>query len=133
MAGPSLATQRKNKPATSGTTVVVEQDGSFLMQPSEAQSSPSSLNSIPMNSNAPVATVYRRHCGTSPFDKNWLNLDCCGLFCAGLTYFLHMYGCWAVCWVLLPPWMTYNDSNGIRHVSFLKNNTIEDLILYLPF
>ena len=56
---------------------------------------------------AAVATVRRRQCGTSPFDKHWLNLDCCGLFCAGLTYCLHIYGCYVVCRILLPPWMSH--------------------------
>ena len=66
-----------------------------------------------------IATVYRKQCGTGPFDKNWLNLDCCGLFCAMLTYALHTYGCYAVCVVLLPPWMSYFESDGTRRVSGL--------------
>ena len=60
--------------------------------------------------NTPIATVVRHRCGTSPFDKHWLNFDCCGLFCAGLTYCLHLYGCYAVCEVLLPPWMSTSIS-----------------------
>ena len=54
-----------------------------------------------------MAVVHRRFCGTGPFDKHWLNLDCCGLFCAFLTYCLHLYGIYAVCFILLPPWMSY--------------------------
>jgi len=52
------------------------------------------------------ATVKRNYCGTGAFDKNWLNMDCCGLFSAGLTYALHAYGVYAVCFVMLPPWMS---------------------------
>ena len=67
-----------------------------------------------------VATVRRNKCGTSPFDENWLNLDCCGLFCAFITYCLHMYGVYAVCMVLLPPWMsTTDDVTGIRSLTFM--------------
>jgi hypothetical protein len=67
----------------------------------------------------PVATVKRSKCGTSPFDENWLNLDCCGLFCAGITYGLHLYSIYAVCLVLLPPWMSTTDENGVRSLSFM--------------
>eukprot|EP00977_Amphora_coffeiformis_P003451 scaffold638_cov168-Amphora_coffeaeformis.AAC.33 len=52
------------------------------------------------------ATVKRNYCGTGAFDKNWLNMDCCGLFSSGLTYGLHAYGVYAVCFVMLPPWMS---------------------------
>lgn len=64
----------------------------------------------------PIATVKRRKCGTSPFDEHWLNLDCCGLFCAVLTYGLHVYGCYAVCWVLIPPWMSTTEDD-VRHLT----------------
>ena len=67
----------------------------------------------------PVATVRRNKCGTSPFDENWLNMDCCGLLCAGITYCLHAYGVYAVCLVLLPPWMSVTDLNGVRSMSFM--------------
>lgn len=52
------------------------------------------------------ATVKRRYCGTGAFDKHWLNMDCCGLVCALFTVALHAYGVYAVCVVLLPPWMS---------------------------
>jgi ribosomal protein L40E len=61
------------------------------------------------------ATVRRNFCGTGPFDKHWLNVDCCGLFCAFLTYCLHVFGVYAVCFVLIPPWMSYvivDDENS---------------------
>jgi len=61
----------------------------------------------PSKTNVAVATVHRRNCGTSPFDRHWLNLDCCGLVCAVFTYGLHLYGCYAVVCILLPPWMSY--------------------------
>lgn len=65
-----------------------------------------------------MATVRRNYCGTGPFDQHWLNLDCCGLFCALFTYGLHVYGVYAVALILLPPWMsTTEESTGIRTVS----------------
>jgi hypothetical protein len=64
-----------------------------------------------------VATVKRNKCGTGPFDEHWLNVDCCGLFCALFTYGLHAYGCYAVCLILLPPWMSYTGDDGIRSLS----------------
>ena len=125
MAGPSLATQRKNKPTTtpSGTKLIVEQDDNIFLSStlSLTDGSSSSSPGVPGNpagGTVAVATVYRRFCGTSPFDKHWLNLDCCGLICAALTYMLHLYGIWAVCTVLLPPWMSHFETDGTRRVSF---------------
>ena len=69
----------------------------------------------------PIATVKRNRCGTSPFDENWLNMDCCGLFCAGITYGLHAYGVYAVCVVLLPPWMSVTDEAGVRTMTMMGN------------
>ena len=63
------------------------------------------------------ATVKRNKCGTRPFDARWLNLDCCGLVCAGVTYALHAYGLYAFCFVLLPPWLSETDEDGYREVS----------------
>lgn len=64
------------------------------------------------------AYVRRNFCGTGPFDKHWLNLDCCGLFCALITYTLHAYAVYAVTLILLPPWMSNtNAETGIRTVS----------------
>jgi hypothetical protein len=64
-----------------------------------------------------VATVKRNKYGTGPFDENWLNMDCCGLFCAGLTYLLHMYSVYVVCLILIPPWMSNVDEDGVRTIS----------------
>mmetsp|Transcript_61745 Transcript_61745/g.93219 ORF Transcript_61745/g.93219 Transcript_61745/m.93219 type:complete len:98 (-) Transcript_61745:948-1241(-) len=48
-----------------------------VIQVANALSTPKSVeNDMPV----PVATVKRNKCGTSPFDQNWLNMDCCGLF-----------------------------------------------------
>ena len=69
------------------------------------------------------ATVKRRTCGTGAFDKNWLNLDCCGLFSAGLTYCLHLYGIYAVCFVMLPPWMSYYEPSVTAAVEDFNNQT----------
>ncbi len=65
------------------------------------------------------AKVKRSKYGTGPFDENWLNLDCCGLFCAGLTYMLHVYGVYAVCLILIPPWMSSVDEDGVRTISMM--------------
>ena len=65
----------------------------------------------------PVASVKRHKYGTGPFDEHWLNLDCCGLFCAMITYGLHIYGVYAVCLVLLPPWMSTMDEDGVRSLT----------------
>jgi hypothetical protein len=83
-----------------------------------------------------VATVKRNKYGTSPFDENWLNLDCCGLFCAVITYMLHLYGIYATCLVLIPPWMSSVDELGIRtmsvmgHTNRLAFTTIAVLAMY---
>lgn len=98
--------QRKNKPPPPPAPVT------------EGPPSPTPTQKQPVNAeSAKVATVVRRRCGTSPFDKHWLNMDCCGLFCAGLTYMLHLYGCYAVCTVLIPPWMSYLADDGIRKLT----------------
>ena len=75
------------------------------------QSAPQTPNTI-----LGVATVKRNKWGTSPFDEHWLNLDCCGLICALLTWGLHLYGVYAVNFVLLPPWMSYEEETG-RHLT----------------
>mmetsp|Transcript_14890 Transcript_14890/g.29950 ORF Transcript_14890/g.29950 Transcript_14890/m.29950 type:complete len:526 (+) Transcript_14890:374-1951(+) len=112
-----MATQRKNKaPAQPQMEAAPPSPLPPPPPPPNHQTSPSKLVSkspgVGVGSGAAataatVATVRRRNFGTSPFDRHWLNLDCCGLFCAGLTYSLHLYGCYAVCVVLLPPWMSY--------------------------
>mmetsp|Transcript_8360 Transcript_8360/g.10576 ORF Transcript_8360/g.10576 Transcript_8360/m.10576 type:complete len:422 (-) Transcript_8360:190-1455(-) len=76
------------------------------------------VNTSSSPSSAPLATVVRRKFGTSPFDQHWLNVDCCGLFCAGITYWLHCYGVYAVCFVLLPPWMSFEDEDGNRKMTY---------------
>lgn len=69
------------------------------------------------NTALPVATVKRHKYGTGPFDEHWLNLDCCGLFCAMITYGLHLYAIYAVCCILLPPWMSETDDEGVRSMT----------------
>ena len=65
-----------------------------------------------------IAKVKRNKYGTSPFDDQWLNLDCCGLICASLTYMLHLYGMYSFGWILLPPWFSIMDEDGYREVCF---------------
>jgi hypothetical protein len=71
-------------------------------------------NTTPPPAIVRVATVRRNKFGTGPFDKHWLNLDCCGLVCAMFTYFLHAYGVYAVNFVLLPPWMSHSNGSTIE-------------------
>ena len=66
-----------------------------------------------------VAKVKRSKFGTSPWDENWLNLDCCGLFCAAVTYMLHVYGVYATCVILIPPWMSTVDEDGKRTMTMM--------------
>jgi palmitoyltransferase len=42
--------------------------------------------------------------GTSPSHPRWLNLDCCGLFCALLTFALHIWAAYTVIGKVLYPW-----------------------------
>ena len=76
------------------------------------------------------ATVRRRWLGTGAFDHHWLNVDCCGLTCALMTYGLHLFGIYAVNCVLLPPWMSIHltstwdslhpeDGRIMTHAGFL--------------
>jgi len=107
MKGPSSATQRKNKPINSGNGTTSIETTPLAVAVEDETASPVSGSLLLTNppANVVVAHVHRRWCGTGPFDLHWLNLDCCGLFCAMLTYGLHIYGCWAVCCKLLPAWM----------------------------
>lgn len=66
---------------------------------------------------ASMAVVKRSYCGTGPFDKHWLNVDCCGFICAAMTYGLLGYGVYAVNFILLPPWMSYHGTDNIRFMS----------------
>jgi ribosomal protein L40E len=76
---------------------------------------PSSSGSAARSS---LATVKRNKFGTGPFDEHWLNVDCCGLFCAGVTYILHLYGVYAINFILLPPWMSATDETGLRSLTW---------------
>merc|ERR1719491_938855 len=121
----SSTTQRKNKPkqGSSITRTNVDtknENGGVLVSlvkgENDIEENPNS-NELVLNENAPlVAVAYRRECGTSPFDKQWLNLDCCGIFCALLTYSFHLYACYAVCFILIPPWM-FIQVEDLRYIT----------------
>ena len=81
--------------------------------PEAEAATPSAVNGGPVL----VATVRRRKFGTSPFDDNWLNIDCCGLTCAFVTYCLHAYAVYTVCFIMIPPWMSVKNEAGIRSLS----------------
>eukprot|EP00980_Cylindrotheca_fusiformis_P031280 scaffold26118_cov171-Cylindrotheca_fusiformis.AAC.1 len=94
---------------------------------------------VPLDAAPLKAEVRRQKCGTGPFDESWLNKDCCGLFCAFLTYCLHIYGVYAVCMILLPPWMSTLDEEGVRsmtlwgHLHRLLFTTTAVLAVYAHF
>ena len=77
--------------------------------------------------NVTMAKVRRNYCGTGPFDHKWLNLDCCGLFCAMITYMLHFYAIYTVVFILLPPWMNTDASNLVRTTGLGNNTTTTDV------
>lgn len=105
--------QRRGKVAEKSSTVLISEDDQKI----------GTSDDVPLlvpsgGSTIRVATVRRNFCGTGPFDKHWLNLDCCGLLCALFTYALHLYGVYAVTLILLPPWMSHTDTDtGIRTIS----------------
>lgn len=94
---------------------------------------------VPLDDPPIKAEVMRRKFGTGPFDQNWLNTDCCGLFCAFFTYCLHIYGVYAVCLILIPPWMSKLDEDGVRsltvigHLHRLLFTVIAALAVYSHF
>lgn len=98
-------------------------EASIQMEQVVAQASPTNtITGKPLtvaNVQVPVATVKRHKCGTGPFDEHWLNLDCCGLLCATLTYGLHLFAVYAVCVVLLPPWMSETNELGVRSLTLV--------------
>jgi palmitoyltransferase ZDHHC3/7/25 len=87
---------RRGKPS-------VRQEATVLVEKNSTNGVSSGLTLQPV---VGVAQVKRNFCGTGPFDKHWFNLDCCGIVCALFTYFLHAYGVYCVCFVLIPPWMS---------------------------
>jgi hypothetical protein len=107
-----MAQRRKPAPTKSiDTFTLLEEQQQQQSEPSNKANT--SITAVPAAEPA-IAKVRRKTCGTGPFDKNWLNMDCCGLFCALSTYGLHAFGVYAVCVVLLPPWMSLVDDQGIR-------------------
>jgi len=112
-----LLSSSPSKPSSSSTS------SSALLRKNSDQINPNSetpKNSTASKKKAAVvhATVKRNTWGTQPFDKHWLNLDCCGLVCASLTYMLHAYGVYSFGWILLPPWFSVMDEDGYRELTF---------------
>ena len=85
--------------------------------PGSATLDPESTSPANTNGAVQVATVRRRKFGTSPFDENWLNVDCCGLTCAMITYLLHAYAVYTVCFIMIPPWMSIKGEDGVRYLT----------------
>jgi hypothetical protein len=95
----------------------------------KSETSTPTNNRTPSSSPIPIAVVRRRKCGTGPFDQYWLNLDCCGLFCALFTYGLHLYAVYAVCWLLLPPWMSVNYEEGTSNSNTVDGGAIPTVVV----
>jgi palmitoyltransferase len=100
------AHRRGGKPSKAETTVLIDNG--------ETPSKPTVVR----------ATVRRKFFGTGPFDQHWLIMDCCGLFCALITYSLHLYAVHVVCNILIPPWMSYkeegeDEGTAIRHLTWM--------------
>lgn len=85
--------------------------------PGSAPLDPETISPSNGNGSVQVATVRRRRFGTSPFDEQWLNVDCCGLTCAMITYLLHFYAVYTVCFIMIPPWMSVKGEDGARHLT----------------
>lgn len=66
--------------------------------------------------------------GTSSKDKCWLNMDCCGLFCAGITWFLHLWAAYTLVTKLLDPWM---GPHALPNVKISKKDAEADPTLIL--
>lgn len=94
---------------------------------------------VPLDPTPIKAEVRRQKCGTGPFDQHWLNKDCCGLICATMTYGLHIYGVYAVCFILIPPWMSSLDEEGVRtltpmgHLNRLLFSLVAVLAVYAHY
>ncbi|KAL3924608.1 MAG: hypothetical protein SGILL_000937, partial [Bacillariaceae sp.] len=118
MASQTATRQRKGAaagPPKSGEALVQVSNAiaqEFTQQPTAVAPPGSSSPRPPI-----VATVKRNKFGTGPFDEHWLNMDCCGLFCAMITYGLHVYGVYATCMILIPPWMSSVSEDGVRTIS----------------
>lgn len=114
--GRSAATHRRKGRQQQPTT------GATVQQSSSSTMATRLVEEVQKDQAVLFATVKRNHCGTGAFDKNWLNMDCCGLFSATLTYCLHIYGVYAVCFVMLPPWMSENitlvDGTTVRQLTW---------------
>ncbi len=114
-----------SKPSSSSSSALLRKNSDQINPNCETTSSKSTIPHHQANNSSKKkaasvvlhATVKRNTWGTQPFDKHWLNLDCCGFVCASLTYMLHAYGVYSFGWILLPPWFSVMDEDGYREVS----------------
>jgi len=117
MLNSSVAQRRGKVPENKASTVLISEEKQRSKPPDEhmpVEIKTGAASPPPVA----VARVRRNFCGTGPFDRYWLNLDCCGLICALFTYGLHLYSVYAVALILLPPWMSYKDeTTGERHMT----------------
>lgn len=115
---------RRGKPP--GATISRLEGGTMIVenQPGNHVSSSSAAAALELKPVVVKAHVKRNFCGTGPFDKHWFNVDCCGIICALLTYGLHAYGVYCVCFVLIPPWMSYEYHYDDPMMLSSSNNNI---------
>jgi hypothetical protein len=109
----AAAVQQSSSDDTSSPSLV---EGLLLLPPGSTTTTAATTTATATTVTA-TATVKRNRYGTRPFDIHWLNIDCCGLLCAAFTYTLHMYGMYAYCLVLLPPWLSSMNDDGYRTLS----------------
>ena len=119
---------RRGKPSS-------RQEATVLVE--KAATNGSSSSTLTLQPVIGVAQVKRNFCGTGPFDRHWFNWDCCGIVCALFTYFLHAYGVYCVCLVLIPPWMSEfylpdGESQKIRYLT-TTGRGITTLFCFLAF
>lgn len=72
------------------------------------------VHSVDPSCLGPSLSSLPRHCTYNISAAIWINPDCCGLFCAVITYGLVAYAQYAVTACILVPWM--GDSFfGVTH------------------
>ena len=118
--------QRKNKSSTQPSNTTTPISISEVLENSSPSKPPPKAKEKII-----TATVHRPTFGTSPFAKYWLNVDCCGLVCAGLTYLLHAFGCYAFGWVLVPSGWRKVDEDGNVEVSAVVFYYLLQLVIWL--
>jgi len=70
----------------------------------------------------------KKGCGTSPYHKQWLNVDACGVLCATMVWTIMIYSQFVVSFYVISPWLgIFTSFWGLFH--FLVFNAIAILCL----